>query len=161
VQPNDTFWSISERVYGTGAFFKALYEYNRKRHKQADELVVGQELLVPEEGVLRRSYPDLCPRPRKTVASTEQRMISVSSKLRGTGRVYKVVEGDTLFEISRYELGKPSRWAEIYELNRDVLGDDFDYLRPGTELILPNDAPRNDSVTRQPNEPRTATPYRY
>ncbi len=152
VQPNDTFWSISKRAYGSGAFFKALYEYNRKRHKAADELVLGQELLVPDENVLRRTYPDLCPRPRKTVASTEQRLISVSTRLRGTGRVYKAVEGDTLFEIARYELGKSSRWAEIYELNRDVLGDDFDYLRPGTELILPNDGARSDSITRQPEQ---------
>src|SRR6185369_15113107 len=106
------------------------------------------ELLVPEEAVLRRSYPDLCPRPRKTVASTEQRMISVSSKLRSAGRIYKVVEGDTLFEISRYELGKPSRWAEIYDLNRDVLGDDFDHLSPGTELTLPAKQGAN-SFTRQ------------
>ena len=59
--------------------------------------------------------------------------------MRGTGRVYTVEDGDTLFEIARHELGKPSRWAEIYDLNRDVLGNDFDYLRPGIELILPDD----------------------
>jgi nucleoid-associated protein YgaU len=161
VQPNDTFWAISEKAYGSGGFFKALYEYNRKRHKAADELVVGQELLVPDENVLRRHYPDLCPRTRKEVASTEQRLISVSTKLRGNGRVYKVVEGDTLYEIARYELGKSSRWAEIYELNRDVLGDDFDYLRPGTELILPVDGPRTDGVTRQPEHPVPNNYWRY
>lgn len=161
VQPNDTFWTICERAYGTGAFFKALYEYNRRRHKQADELVVGQELLVPDENVLRRHYPDLCPRPRKNIASTEQRLISASTKLRGNGRVYKVVEGDTLYDVAKFELGKASRWAEIYELNRDVLGEDFDYLRPGTELILPADAPRGDSMTRQPDQTAPANVGRY
>jgi nucleoid-associated protein YgaU len=154
VQPNDTFWTISERAYGTGAYFKALYEYNRRKHRQADELVVGQDLLVPDENVLRRHYPDLCPRPRKTVASTEQRLMTASTKMRGTGRVYQVVEGDTLYDIAKFELGKSSRWAEIYDLNRDLLGDDFDYLRPGTELILPSDnsSQRGDSVTRQPEQ---------
>ena len=29
------------------------------------------------------------------------------------------------------------RWTEIYDLNRDVLGEDFDYLRPGTNVVLP------------------------
>jgi nucleoid-associated protein YgaU len=67
-------------------------------------------------------------------------MISASTRIGGGGRVYTVADGDTLFEIARHELGKPARWAEIYQLNRDQLGDDFDYLRPGTELVLPVDA---------------------
>jgi len=48
-----------------------------------------------------------------------------------------VAEGDTLFDIARNELGKASRWAEIYALNREQLGEDFDHLAPGTQLILP------------------------
>ncbi len=153
VQPNDSYWTISEKVYGTGGYFKALYEHNRKRSKVADELKLGQVLIVPDEGVLRRLYPDLCPKPRKTVASAQQRLTSATGRLRGPGRTYTVTEGDTLFEIARHELGKPSRWAEIYDLNRDVLGDDTDYLRPGTELILPaagDNSPRNNTANRQP-----------
>jgi nucleoid-associated protein YgaU len=153
VQPNDSYWTISEKVYGTGGYFKALYEHNRKRSKVADELKLGQVLIVPDEGVLRRLYPDLCPKPRKTVASAQQRLTSATGRLRGPGRTYTVTEGDTLFEIARHELGKPSRWAEIYDLNRDVLGEDTDYLRPGTELILPvnsDSSPRNNTANRQP-----------
>jgi len=148
VQPNDSYWTISERVYGTGAFFKALYEHNRKRMKNPDDLKVGQVLLVPDESTLRRNYPDLCPKPRKPTASTQQRVISASARIGGSGRVYTVADGDTLFEIARHELGKPARWAEIYQLNRDLLGDDFDYLRPGTELFLPADASSSSSQLR-------------
>ncbi len=153
VQPNDSYWTISEKAYGSGAFFKALHEHNRKKYKDADDLHVGQVLSVPDEGVLRRAYPDLCPKPRKTVASAQQRLVSASSRLRGPGRVYTVVDGDTLFEIARHELGKPARWGEIYELNREVLGEDFDYLRPGTELILPTNGeknPQSETAVRQP-----------
>jgi nucleoid-associated protein YgaU len=155
VQPNDSYWTISEKAYGSGAFFKALHEHNRKKYKDADDLHVGQVLSVPDEGVLRRAYPDLCPKPRKVVASAQQRLVSASSRLRGPGHVYTVIEGDTLFEIARHELGKPARWGEIYEINRDVLGDDFDYLRPGTELILPANSgaeksPRSETAVRQP-----------
>jgi nucleoid-associated protein YgaU len=156
VAPNDSYWTISQKTYGSGAFFKALYELNRKRMKDPDNLKVGQVLSVPDEATIRRLYPDLCPKPRKPAASTNQRMISASARSGGTGRVYTVVEGDTLFEIARHELGKPARWAEIYQLNHDILGDDFDYLRAGTELILPADAPnpagpaRNNTAIRQP-----------
>lgn len=52
-------------------------------------------------------------------------------------RVYIVQEGDNLYEIARYLLGKPSRWVEIYELNKDILGDDLEHLRPGTQLAIP------------------------
>jgi len=158
VQPNDSYWTISERVYGTGAFFKALYEHNRKRMKNPDELKVGQVLLVPDESTLRRNYPDLCPKPRKPTATTQQRVISASARIGAGGRVYTVADGDTLFEIARHELGKPARWAEIYQLNRDLLGDDFDYLRPGTELILPADASNVSSQLRSNTAARAPEP---
>ena len=51
--------------------------------------------------------------------------------------MYVVEEGDTLFDIAKYELGQASRWGELYELNRDVLGDQGDHLKPGMELRLP------------------------
>ena len=111
VQPNDSYWTISEKVYGTGGYFKALYEHNRKRSKVADDLKLGQVLTVPDEGVLRRLYPDLCPKPRRpspaqTTADLGHRPITRSgSHLHSHG-------GNTLFEIARHELGKPSRWAK-------------------------------------------------
>jgi nucleoid-associated protein YgaU len=155
--PNDSFWIISEKAYGSGGYFKALFELNRKRTKDSEDLKVGDVLTVPDEAVIRRMYPDLCPKPRKPTAGTQQRMLSASNRLQGTGRVYTVVDGDTLFEIARHELGRPARWAEIYELNRDVVGDDFDYLRPGTELILPDhpngpaDSHSSNTAIRQPD----------
>jgi nucleoid-associated protein YgaU len=150
VQPNDSFWNISEKAYGTGAYFKALVEYNRKRNKNRDELKVGQTLLVPDEAVLKRAYPDLSPKPRSPVAPAQQRLVSASSRMRGPGKIYIVAEGDTLFEIARHELGKPARWGEIYELNRELLGNDFDYLRPGTELILPAGVGKTSETARTP-----------
>ena len=66
--------------------------------------------------------------------------------------MYVVEKGDTLFDIARYELGKASRWNELYELNKDQLGEDFDYLAPGTKLILP-DGGQPDPVTSRPRNP--------
>ncbi|MBI1903392.1 MAG: LysM peptidoglycan-binding domain-containing protein [Planctomycetia bacterium] len=60
---------------------------------------------------------------------------------------YVVGKGDTLFNIARRLLGKATRWVEIYELNRDVLGDDVD-LRPGLELRLPEDGLGENSAAR-------------
>jgi hypothetical protein len=55
------------------------------------------------------------------------------------GRTYVVAEGDSLFDIARNELGKASRWVEIYDLNAHVLGTDIESLTPGSRIVLPDD----------------------
>ncbi len=152
VQPNDSFWTISEKLYGTGAYFKALAQQNRGKGASEDRLRPGDVISAPAVAELEKSYPDLCPKPSRREALQSQSRVSAVSTRQSyrTGRTYTVAEGDTLFNIARYELGKASRWAEIYELNRDVLGKDFNYLTPGTQLALP-DSEKSDSLTRQPN----------
>ncbi len=146
VQPNDNYWKISQKVYGDGGYFKAIHEHNRLRYPRADKLQVGDVLDVPPASVLLERYADLCPKPRKAPPA-HSTLQPASTRHRAGERVYVVGEGDTLFDIAKYELGKATRWAEIYELNRDVLGEEFDYLRPGTELVLPRGG-RDDSITR-------------
>ncbi len=65
--------------------------------------------------------------------------------------MYVVREGDTLFDVAKFELGKASRWVEIYELNRDILGQQFDYLTPGMQLVLPNNQP-GGTLTQRPEQ---------
>jgi nucleoid-associated protein YgaU len=149
VQPNDSLWIISEKVYGTGGYFKALREHNRATLPRADKLVVGSVLAVPPVSTLEQNFPSLCPKQRKSALVKPRTMQASTQGRRATGsNVYVVEQGDTLFDIARYELGKASRWAEIYDLNRDVLGEDFDHLSPGTELTLPAKQGA-DSFTRQ------------
>ncbi len=151
VQPNDSFWTISEKIYGTGSYFEALEELNRGKAVDG-QLKVGQNILTPDASELEKKFPGKCPKENHREVLQNRNATLVSARnLRGT-RNYTVVEGDTLFDIARYELGKASRWAEIYELNQNVLGKDFDYLIPGTELALPEDSPASpDPITRKPD----------
>jgi nucleoid-associated protein YgaU len=153
VRPNDNYWTISQRVYGTGAYFKALQEFNRERFPNPDRLDVDDVVTVPALEVLEQTYPKLCPK-RRHVAVQRRAATKVSSRSREAagGRLYTVVERDTLFDIARRELGSAERWVEIHELNRDQLGDEIHYLTPGTKLVLPSDAP---AATRAAE--RTAT----
>ncbi|WP_324653784.1 LysM peptidoglycan-binding domain-containing protein [Georgenia sp. H159] len=58
-----------------------------------------------------------------------------------TGTIpYTVVRGDTLWKIAETMLGDPLRYPEIAALNRDVLGDEPDFITPGMQLFLPSDA---------------------
>ncbi len=53
--------------------------------------------------------------------------------------IYVVQEGDTLQSIAGREdiYGDRSRWKEIFEENRDVIGSVPDKLDPGAKLIIP------------------------
>lgn len=155
IAPNDNLWIISEKVYGNGRYFKAIYEHNKSRLPQADRLTVGSVLDVPPADELERRYPNLCPKQRRSAVVKAKATEPVPARRNIDGRdIYIVAEGDTLFDIARYELGKASRWGEIYELNREALGTDFDYLQPGTELRMPPKTAA-DSVARRRGTTRT------
>jgi nucleoid-associated protein YgaU len=157
VQPNDNYWKISEKVYGTGAYFQALAEHNRKKIPDENRLRPGDTVSIPPVGDLEKKYADLCPKPshrdttRRQLATAST--ISPASQQLGGGRVYVVQEGDNLYDIARWELGKVTRWPEIYDLNREALGSDPDHLTPGMRLVLPGDRPGAvNKVTERPED---------
>jgi nucleoid-associated protein YgaU len=57
---DDSFWSISERVYGSGVYYRALFRHNQTHVLRPDQLRPGIELKVPSLETLRRLYPDDC-----------------------------------------------------------------------------------------------------
>jgi nucleoid-associated protein YgaU len=154
IQPNDTYWSISEKLYGSGAYFKALAEHNRKKVPHEDDLQVGDVIAAPDIAQLEKLYPDLCPKPSRR-EPPRPRTTAVSVPRHTGGRMYVAQEGDTLYDIARRELGKASRWVDIYELNREALGSDYNYLPPGVQLVLP-EGEAAGVITRRPG---AAGPY--
>ena len=152
VQPNDNYWVISQKLYGTGAYFRALAEHNRNEVPDQDRMEVGGKILAPDVAQLQKDYPGLCPKPsHREAAKHRTSAVSMRSPI-GGGQVYVVQQGDTLFDIAHFELGKASRWAEIGDLNKDLLGPELEhlnYLTPGMKLVLPGDESA-DTLTRQP-----------
>jgi nucleoid-associated protein YgaU len=49
-------------------------------------------------------------------------------------KTHTVVSGDTLTGIAK-KYGKES-WKEVYEANKDIIGDDPNKIRPGMELKI-------------------------
>jgi len=62
--------------------------------------------------------------------------ITVGSTL-GSKSTYTVKSGDWLTSIAAAILGDMSRWQEIYELNKVLIGPDPDLIFPGQVLTLP------------------------
>jgi nucleoid-associated protein YgaU len=53
-------------------------------------------------------------------------------------KTHTVDSGESLSAIAEQELGDGNRWREIYEMNKDIIGDNPDLIRPGQELKLPS-----------------------
>ena len=77
----------------------------------------------------RITIPPLNPEDARRPAQSEAREV-------GTRRYY-VQEGDSLYAIADAKLGTGTRWSEIYELNKAVIGADPSRLKVGVALTLP------------------------
>lgn len=58
---NDSLWLISQRVYGRGDYYKALFLHNRAAVERPDRLAAGIEISTPNVAQLQQLFPDACP----------------------------------------------------------------------------------------------------
>lgn len=71
-------------------------------------------------------------------------------------RTYTTKSGDTLWEIAQQFYGDGARWHEIYEANREVLGDNPGTLFAGKTLTIP-DLDQTGTPAPTPTSPQTYT----
>lgn len=133
VLPNDNYWSISKRVYGSARYFSALALFNRNRISDPKKLRPGMKVLTPEPEILEGRYPELF-----TDFQSKPRL-PTGYFLNNGAPAYRIGERETLSEISSKHLGRASRWVQIYRMNQNVLKDP-NKLKPGTVIALPDDA---------------------
>ena len=136
---------ITKKFYGEQEGNKAInvnriYEANRKNLKSADEIYVGQKLVIP---LLRSSARDknkiesiFSPRVFKKVESIGKRHPASERKVVVQTKGYVVREGDSLWRIATEKLGNGNRFHEITKLNTDILNDE-DSLAVGMQLKIP------------------------
>lgn len=132
IRVGDSFWLIAQRAYGNGGYFRALYEHNRERFPEPDQLPVGARVEIPSTANLRQRFPEFCP-----MASEESVASDRASETSDSVRFYTVVGGESLFDVARFQLGQGSRYVEILQLNRDALDGTRETLPAGLRLRLP------------------------
>jgi nucleoid-associated protein YgaU len=171
VAPDDNFWKISRKRYGTARYYQALMRYNQDRVPDPQKLRPGTQILTPPAAILVQHFPDLIDKPAtgsatgngtvdrtakrpaferpfaiddadETATSKTPRSASSGYFYGKSGQpLYRIGPDDTLTGIAQRHLGRASRWQEIYESNQDVLQSP-DNLTPGTVIRLPPDASR-------------------
>ena len=106
VQSGDTLSGIAHQQLGDASRWPEIFLLNRSI-RHPDRISPGQVLTLPAD-----------------------------TAMQPPARLYIVRRGDTLSGIARCELGAASRWPELLEHNREVLGNP-DRIFPDQVLVLP------------------------
>lgn len=109
---------------------------------QADLQKINKQV----EAMLARLDAQATPAQAPAPASTDDD-VADATQLGGT---YEVQAGDYLWKIAKEQLGDANRWPEIYELNKDAIGDNPNLIAPGVQLQLP--------ASSRPARPGQVTP---
>jgi len=141
ISEGDSLAFIAKKFYGEEEGNRKInidriFEANRNVLKSADEICVGQKIVIP-------------PLVKATSASIGSTNISKSplvEQVPSIGRrhiegkdkysEYVVCEGDSLWKIASDKLGDGNRYKEIAGLNKDILSDE-DVVAVGMRLKLP------------------------
>jgi len=153
VQSRDSYWTISHKVYGSSRYFRALEQYNRRHIPSAQHMQPGMKVRVPDESVLRSTYPDLFSSRAAANQAFHRQNPGGSHEVQTAGffrdadghPMFRVRRGDTLTAISQNHLGRSSRSIQVYELNKRRIPNPNN-LTIGTELLLPADASKVEIV---------------
>jgi len=123
IKHGDTFWSIARAEYGNAAYFNAIQRANPGidpgRIKAGDSIILPDknEVVAPAAAVARQpSAADL------VIDQTKQ---------------YRVQAGDNLSSISKKLYGRADKWVQIYELNKELIGQNPAALKRDMILALP------------------------
>lgn len=133
VGSGESYYSIAQKRYGDGRYFRALCRFNEDRGIAYEQFEDGVEVLVPEVEQLEREYAEICPAPPADQPVVDQDESSGKS-------IHVTREGETLFDIARQRLGQASRFPELAELNAEQLGPKTHHLTrlpAGLKLKLP------------------------
>ncbi|NOX57113.1 MAG: LysM peptidoglycan-binding domain-containing protein [Planctomycetes bacterium] len=158
VQENDTFWTISKRVYGTARYFQALALYNKHRVPDPQRMRPGTKIETPAPDVLKARFPQLFARVKaaggdRAPAGGKGKSEAPPGFFLGLSGepLYRVGKSDTLTQIAQKHLGRSSRWIQIYQLNRDRLKDPND-LKIGRSCACPP-TPAGCALSARPARP--------
>lgn len=136
VGPGDTIAILAEIYYGS----QACTDYLLKVNPDVDprRLAIGTKLLIPAKpGDM--SVLAAIDKQKKTEKTETKSPATVKLASR---RTYTVKPGDSFYKIAREVLGDESRWREVFELNKDLVGGVPERLQIGQIIKLPQEQKR-------------------
>lgn len=110
VQRGDNLWDIARKNLGDGSRWQEIYKLNENLIGSNPDLIhSGLDLKLPG---------------------------SDATQISDAGG-YTVQPGDNLWDIAKDKLGDGSRWGEIYDVNKSIIGENPRLIFSGTHLEMP------------------------
>jgi len=128
VQPEDNYWLISKKVYGTGRYFQALLKHNEQIIADPQRMRPGTEIATPPVADLETRYPALIP---ELTAPPSTNPIAVVS-----GDTYITEAGDNFWIISKKVYGSCRYFQALAEHNKTEIPNPMK-LKAGTVVQTP------------------------
>lgn len=111
------------------------FNYNNKAGEEDDiyyELEIKQYKPYGVKTVTNSVSGLLASRTVSTTNKTSQNQTTNSTQKR-----YTVIRGDCLWNITKKYTGSGARWKELYDINKQVVGNNPNLIYPGQVLTLP------------------------
>jgi nucleoid-associated protein YgaU len=125
VQPGDTFASLAQAYYGASNHADFLMKANPD--VDPAKMQIGATIRVP--ALADRNSAKATP-----VAGAARKSASMAAAT----KTYTVRPGDSFYRIAEEQLGDATRWNELFELIKTVVGTDPSRLKVGQVLSLPS-----------------------
>ncbi len=77
---------------------------------------------------------NLLPKDEQAVAAAQ----AAAAAPAAAGQRHTVAAGETLSDISLKYYKTANRWKEIYAANQDVIGENYNLIKPGQVLVIPD-----------------------
>ncbi|HEV8291036.1 MAG TPA: LysM peptidoglycan-binding domain-containing protein [Tepidisphaeraceae bacterium] len=124
IKNGDTFWLIAKAEYGNGAYFSHIQRANPGI--DPGRIKAGDSIILPDKNEVIAAAP----------ATARQPSAADLTNIDPT-KQYRVQAGDNLSSISKKLYGRFDKWAQIYELNKELIGPNPGALKRDMILALP------------------------
>ena len=135
IKNGDTFWSIAKAEYGNAAYFGHIQRANPGI--DPGRIKVGDSIILPDKN-------EVIAAPTATTARQPSAADVVNID---ATKQYRVQPGDNLSSISKKLYGRFDKWAQIYELNKELIGPNPAALKRDMILALPEPPIRSLATT--------------
>lgn len=133
VKAGDSLYALSRSYYGNTKDWKLIYNANKDILGSSNVLIVGQELTIPETGLLAGKKEEADQYLLRSQIDNSK-ILSIAQKM--GYETYTIKKGDTLYSIAKLHYNDGSKWKQIYDANRNVLTSSS-FVPAGKTIVIP------------------------